>query len=348
MQNLVPLNGQPALREEIVQSYIRISFVLVVFVVISKADAFGFKPATTWQYCTLSTFLLWAIFYLFFIKVFPARYCIIRRYASVFIDLAIASLMFVIVGNLSAVFPAIFLWLIVGYGMRYGTMYSNAAMVGTTIFWGLIYKFSPYWNASPCQSIGWLVAFWVVPLYFFVIVRRLHLNLKKLSLSLAQTEQVANYDNLTQLANRSYFDQQLEQFIKKYDHLSIMIMDLDGFKRINDTFGHKQGDVVLCNVAELLRRHCDSSLIAGRLGGDEFILCSGGKTRTEVDQLCTALLLELQAESDQNNSISASIGISFFPEDGDDISHVKGFADAAMYQAKKQGKNRHVFYTLEN
>lgn len=345
MTHPIPFKEQPAVSEEKVQARIRIGFVLFVFVVMAIAPSLGLAPATMWQYGAMVVFFCWSIVYFLYIKSFPHRYCSVRRYLSIFVDLSVAAFMFIIAGELSAIFPAVFLWLIVGYGIRYGTAYSIVAMFGTAVCWGVICSLSPYWKAYSYQCVGWLVAFLLVPLYFFILIRRLHSSLKSLSDSLERTEQVANYDNLTQLANRSFFDRELMRFVETFSSLSIMIMDLDGFKKINDTYGHKEGDEVLVRVATVLKRKCCDDVIAGRLGGDEFIICAGGKDQAEIERFCKVLLRQIQDESNCNGLITASIGISFYPDAGDDISHVKGLADAAMYEAKKQGKNRHVFYS---
>lgn len=343
MSNSISFREQPSFLEEIVQARIRIGFVLVVLVVMAIAPSLGLAPATTWQYVAMATFFCWSIVYLFYIRNFPCRHCTVRRYLSIFTDLSITAFMFIIAGELSAIFPAVFLWLIVGYGIRYGTAYSNVAMLVTAVYWSLICNYSPYWSAQPYQCVGWLVAFLLVPLYFFVLVRRLHRSLKKLSETLERTEQIANYDNLTQLANRSFFDRELMRFVDTYNGLAIMIMDLDGFKKVNDTYGHKKGDEVLIRVAEILKHQCCDDVIAGRLGGDEFIICAGDKDQAEVELFCNGMLKKIHDESDSNSLITASVGISFYPDEGDDISHVKGLADAAMYEAKHQGKNRYVF-----
>lgn len=343
----LPFTEQTALVEEKTQAKIRLGFVLIVLIVITKAPLLGLAPATTWQYVVMVLFLCWSLGYHFYVKRFPNHHCAVRRFISVFMDLSITALMFVIASELSAIFPAIFLWLIVGYGIRYGTAYSNAAMFGTTIYWALIYQYSPYWNNHHYQCIGWLVAFLLVPLYFFVLVRRLHCSLKKLSIALDRTEHVANYDSLTQLANRSFFDRELQRFDETYNQLAVMIMDLDGFKMINDTYGHKEGDEVLIRVADILRRNCCDDMIIGRLGGDEFIICVGDKERSDIEALCQRLLQQIRSESDRNGLITASVGICIYPDSSSDLSQVKGYADAAMYDAKKRGKNRYAFHPTQ-
>lgn len=332
------------LRDELAQSFIRIGFIVLVFTVLVNAEKLGSNPSSHWHYLFMALFTVWSLGYCAYIKRYPSSFQRQRIFISALADSAMTALMFIVVGELSALFPVIFLWLIVGYGMRYGTEYAKVVLIVTTVCWAVVYILSPYWHDHPHHSMGWLAAFWLIPLYYFVLVRRLHTSLADLHSALKRTEHIANYDNLTQLANRSFFNIELDRFVATYDRLAVVIMDLDGFKKINDTYGHAAGDEVLIGVATLLKEISSSNVIAGRLGGDEFILSIGDLDKLKTEQLCQQLLKKIDEESHAGRAVTASVGISFYPFDSDDISQVKGFADAAMYQAKQQGKNRCVFF----
>ena len=121
-------------------------------------------------------------------------------------------------------------------------------------------------------------------------------------------------------------------------------MDLDGFKRVNDQYGHKVGDDVLKMVAKALTDCCGSDCIAGRLGGDEFIVATINCSDAELNQLAGSILTAVARMTCAYGNITASIGISRYPQEARDFSHAKALADKAMYAAKKAGKNMYLFY----
>lgn len=165
-------------------------------------------------------------------------------------------------------------------------------------------------------------------------------------------EFIAHHDALTGLANRTLlskkFDYALRLARRQGGDLAVLFFDLDQFKGINDTFGHDVGDLLLQDVA---RRFCsnlrDSDLCA-RLGGDEFILVlpeSG--TRASLTSKAEQLLSVISEPYQLNGhllSLSSSVGISQFPQDGDNFTMLVRHADAALHQAKQNGRNGFCFY----
>lgn len=172
--------------------------------------------------------------------------------------------------------------------------------------------------------------------------------------------ELAYYDDLTGLPNRaecnSRLSQQLLQARRGNGALSVLYLDLDRFKRINDTLGHGAGDRLLGIVAERLS-HClrkDSHLrssaesFVARLGGDEFVVClSTVNDIKSVSAICTRLRDVLSQPIDLNGQevfAGASIGVSRFPYDGNDAQALLQHADTALYEAKDSGRNNFVFY----
>ncbi len=165
----------------------------------------------------------------------------------------------------------------------------------------------------------------------------------------------ARHDALTGLPNRRQFERILADALEdagRHNHLlAVFFIDLDGFKRINDTLGHFMGDKVLCQVAARLEGSLRRSDSLARLGGDEFGLVLGGLAGTQDalqvgKKLLDALDLPFTVESHQM-FLSASIGISFYPRDGKSAASLEGNADAAMYRAKSRGRNQIEFYSPE-
>ncbi len=161
-----------------------------------------------------------------------------------------------------------------------------------------------------------------------------------------QLEKYANYDTLTGLPNRRYFFEKLALMIAEHKHNSrkfaLLYIDLDGFKSINDTFGHEVGDEVLITVGNRLEKGVRKTDFVARLGGDEF-----GVILYDIENLAVAETLAkkihelLQNEISMQTiqyTISASIGIAIYPDTNNGVETLVKDADAAMYAVKKSGK----------
>ena len=161
-------------------------------------------------------------------------------------------------------------------------------------------------------------------------------------------EHLAHHDSLTGLGNRLLFIDRLQHAIsnarRSGKRLALVFVDLDYFKEINDSHGHAMGDAVLRQVANLLRGATRAGDTVARLGGDEFvILYDGLDTHSDLPQIAGKLLARFQNRlliDGQEIHIQASMGISRFPEDGQDSVSLLQHADRAMYQAKRDGRNR--------
>ncbi len=172
-----------------------------------------------------------------------------------------------------------------------------------------------------------------------------------------QTEQqihrLAYFDNLTGLASRAYYHERIEVFInnanRRHEKFAFLFLDLDGFKDINDSFGHDVGDHFLKAIAERLKFVVRDNDFAARLGGDEFCIIldniAGEEGVAEVADRCLQKVNQaLQLEQHQIKP-RVSIGIAIYPRDGNNEVDLMKAADAAMYAAKQAGKQRYVFYS---
>ncbi|MDO9047059.1 MAG: EAL domain-containing protein [Methylobacter sp.] len=165
---------------------------------------------------------------------------------------------------------------------------------------------------------------------------------------------LANFDPLTGLPNRAQLNDHLKYALnlakRSNGHLTLMFLDLDHFKDINDSLGHSIGDALLIELAKRLRMALRTEDTVTRLGGDEFILLLPG-----VDAIGAAhvaqKLLDAIAESYwielYDLALTASIGIALYPEDGGDLETLSKSADAAMYRAKQEGRHCYRFFTQE-
>nr|WP_320113816.1 EAL domain-containing protein [uncultured Desulfuromonas sp.] len=168
-------------------------------------------------------------------------------------------------------------------------------------------------------------------------------------------ENLAYFDELTKLESRHYMRTNVLRQIESYPEQSIQLMfsDLDGFKKINDALGHNVGDKVLQAVAErfqdiLKNTICPKHLC--RFGGDEFVIVLFDIEQDKALEYAKKILIEIGSPINVDNYelvISASIGLAQYPQDGDNINTLLRRADAAMYQAKLEGKNTYAFYSSE-
>jgi diguanylate cyclase (GGDEF)-like protein/PAS domain S-box-containing protein len=169
---------------------------------------------------------------------------------------------------------------------------------------------------------------------------------------------LAHYDPLTGLSNRVLFQDRFKSALARARRngsmVAVLFMDLDGFKEVNDTLGHNAGDMLLSLVAGRLGGLLRETDTVGRLGGDEFAIVvpditgnGQGGARSVAEKVIVALSDPFDIDG-QKARVSASVGISLYPTDGLDVDNLINRADKAMYEAKRTGKNRFVFYHDES
>ncbi len=163
----------------------------------------------------------------------------------------------------------------------------------------------------------------------------------------------ANFDPLTGLPNRTLFTDRLIQEIRRSerneDSFALFFIDIDDFKKINDTYGHDVGDQLLKKIAERFEKNRRKSDTFARIGGDEFILIAlNVKNDIDLQKLSKkygSMFIMPFNINNQELKIGASIGVAVFPQDGTDSKTLTLSADKAMYHAKKAGKNKSCFYS---
>ncbi|KRA52661.1 hypothetical protein ASD77_13605 [Pseudoxanthomonas sp. Root65] len=200
------------------------------------------------------------------------------------------------------------------------------------------------------------VAIMGIALIVSVLDRQMHARTHHLAHSLARANeellQAALHDPLTRLPNRILLQDRIEQAIekarRKHEQFAVMFLDLDGFKGINDAYGHQAGDTLLVEVATHVRSLLRGQDTLSRLGGDEFVLVVAATDPEDaamvaqriIDAIGTTALhvhgTELQ--------VTASMGIALYPSDGDSERELMAHADAAMYHTKDNGRNGYTFF----
>lgn len=166
-------------------------------------------------------------------------------------------------------------------------------------------------------------------------------------------KKLAYYDTLTKLPNRRFFIEELNKIIEYNKELktkfSIMFLDIDKFKFVNDTYGHNIGDILLCNIARRVENVIRKDDIVARLGGDEFVILNQKINDLDiVENIASRINYVLKQEFKIENKkiyVSASIGISVYPDDALTSDDLMRRADMTMYDVKESGGDSHLFYS---
>ncbi len=296
---------------------------------------------------TIVLFTLFAILHLLYLKLFPCKYTTPRKLFAIFLDISAVSAIFGNLHQYGTPFGFLYLWIIFGNGVRFGISYLFFATFLAIIAMSIIYSLSPFWKHHTLFFLYIFFSIFILPLFIAKLLFRINKANDKLKFLLAKTLYQSTHDTLTDLLNRHRFDEILQEFASKKEPFALLFLDLDGFKLLNDTYGHHIGDQYLQEFAKLLKKVSTPTLIA-RLGGDEFALIAPlGKE--EAFQIAHKIIDTIPTISSAiihrtDIPVTVSIGIALFPEHTTDISLLKKYADEAMYAVKKKGKNDYKLY----
>ena len=178
------------------------------------------------------------------------------------------------------------------------------------------------------------------------------LDISRLKAHEEELRQIAHYDVLTGIPNRRLLQDRMRQDLararRSERQLAVCYLDLDGFKPINDKYGHAIGDLVLIEITQRIQATMREVDTLARLGGDEFVLLITELSDTdEIDKILERVLRTVSAPiliEGKEMGVTASIGVTLFPKHGIDPDTLLRCADQAMYQAKRDGRNRYVFF----
>ncbi len=198
-------------------------------------------------------------------------------------------------------------------------------------------------NGHSCKTLTFSIVFDKHALIFFEPIEENEL-LKRLNF-------MAYHDELTSLPTHALLVDRISQAFKiskrTGEKVAILFLDLDGFKRINDTFSHRRGDLVLKRISQRLKSIVREMDTVARIGGDEFVITLRVKNVKGVTRVINEIIKGISKPITIGNhrvSLSASIGVSFYPDDGNDIEELIHKADMAMYSVKTKGKGGYAFY----
>ena len=179
-------------------------------------------------------------------------------------------------------------------------------------------------------------------------IRLMHVDLLRryqehLMLRAIELEKMASHDGLTELYNRRYFYERFQEGLARArasrQTLALIVLDIDGLKKINDEYGHAVGDVMIANLAKVIEKHIRTSDVPARLGGDEFAILMPDTDKRGAFALAQRLWQELEEQPMYEHDgmrlmLNVSIGVSGFPWGGEDVDEMMHWADSDMYANK--------------
>lgn len=167
-------------------------------------------------------------------------------------------------------------------------------------------------------------------------------------------DHISNHDSLTGLPNKVFLkkivDDEINEFNPSEEHISLLAVDIDHFKYVNDSLGHEKGDQIIKQLADRITTLVDSHGIVARSGGDEFLAYLRAPDRSEITDICDAIVSTAQEAFTLDNGVynaTASVGVSFYSNDARNFDELLRHADAAMFRAKQEGRNRYRVFSAE-
>jgi len=171
------------------------------------------------------------------------------------------------------------------------------------------------------------------------------------ALQIETLEERATSDGLTGLLNQRTFRQRLTNVLSRLDTryaCAVIMADIDHFKRVNDTYGHPAGDDVLRKISKIIQKTIRKADMAGRYGGEEFVMYLHHADRDKAVQVAERLRLVIEQTrfdfGGKEVGVTASMGVACYPSDGREIRELLAHADEALYRSKQEGRNRTTLY----
>lgn len=333
------------------QALIRIVICGIGWLYVFFVNVSGKFPAGQWYLLFLASFFVLTAIGVFMLIVIWPQVSPPRRLLGMVLDFSATSYFMYVMEDKGILFFPIYLWVTVGNGLRYGTRYLYMAMAIGLASFAVVFSSSTYWNDQWGFSVGLLISLVALPLYFSSLLKQLHDQHNELKKLYEQMARYATHDSLTGLPNRKHFHDHLAETIvsAKRDRktFSVLYLDLDGFKTINDALGHGVGDQIIENTARRLEQCIRKGDMVARVGGDEFIVLLreiASFDAPKVAEKIIGVLSEPFVITSSTLYITTSIGLASYPQDGTDVNALIHNADGAMYEAKRNGKNGYRIY----
>jgi len=328
--------------DELEQSIARFGYIIVIFFILAY-----FNVVIELDIMDLDIiyilYIISSLIYFVFIKFFPNICITYRRYFILSLDIIGTTCLINYLEYYGFIFTLLYQWIILGNLVRFGKKQMYIGIVISLISITIMYFTNRYWNNQQILIIYMYLAVTIIPIFVFKLLRRLLQENRELSNLLNLVEKKSKIDTLTKLPNRFSFELEIKKYIKRHIPFALLFIDIDGFKTVNDNYGHDMGDKILQEIAKRLKDSIDKDDFAARLGGDELVVISK-KKREDVLRLAERIKENLSKPYGKIDNISASIGISYYPQHATDEFMLKRYADIAMYTIKRRGKNGYIEY----
>lgn len=340
---------------EHVQALVRIVIACIVWSYIFYFSATNrLLPGQNHALLIISIALVLAIGLFVAIVIWP-QVSSVRRVTGMVIDFSFLSYLMNLMEDRGILFFAIYLWVTIGNGLRYGTRYLYTAMIMGIAGFTAIFLSSDYWKQQWGFSAGLLIAQIALPLYFSLLLNQINKQHDELKYLYEQMARHATHDSLTSLPNRKYFYDKLADAIATAGpegrSFTVLYLDLDGFKTINDDLGHVAGDQLIERTARRIENCVRKADMVARVGGDEFVVILRDIAPTDAAKVAEKIIESLAEPfiiGGNALNVTTSIGIATYPQDGADVNTLIHSADSAMYEAKRNGKNGYRVYLAKN
>lgn len=236
----------------------------------------------------------------------------------------------------------------------YGHLFAGI-ILGNYQFWSIFtqYKVAPYEylflnSSNILYNINTISASFILVVLLFSFLYEMRYIQEMLEKKNVMLNKIANFDMLTEIRNRRSMLEEINKEISKYNELNrgffIAIADIDNFKRFNDTYGHDCGDIILKEVANILKLNAKKfSSEASRWGGEEFLILIRYDNKEEAENVCQSILNDIREfrlnYSENDINVTVTIGCAYFGKDCDNINEVLKKADINLYEGKSTTKN---------
>lgn len=282
-----------------------------------------------------------------------------RRILAIVFDQTACFVAMFLTGELGAVVAFVNLWVSLGNGIRFGVKWMALSAGLATLGWIILGMVSDYWSQHPIWIISLILLNTAIPAYVASLIRGFHDGRTKLAQYADHMEKMALKDALTGLPNRSALFDEFEKassYARRMGSaIAVLYFDLDGFKQVNDTLGHAQGDMLLRETANRANAVLRGEDVLARFGGDEFVVLlrvhdSGKRARRVAERIRQSIASIGYVDGNPVN-VTASVGIVVVS--GADAARIGAEqivheADLNMYAAKKDGKNQIVLTALSS
>jgi diguanylate cyclase (GGDEF)-like protein len=331
--------------EEVRQSYARFGYIMLIAPILIYLNNYFPQKINQLNFVYI-IFTAYAALHYIFIKYFPSSAVLPRKLLAIIADITATSFFVYYLDRYGFIFHLLYIWIIMGNGLRFGPRYLFFAMGVSITAISLIYFYSPFWHSRIYLIVYMILTAIVIPLFALLLMRRLREKNRELSKLLQLVEKQSKIDSLTGIPNRFSFELEIKRYMSRDIPFALLFIDIDGFKSVNDNYGHDVGDQVLREIARRLAQSTGKSEFFARLGGDEFVVMSRrrGEAIRNLAESIRKNLSRPYGKKGEIDNLSASIGISYFPKDTDDEFMLKRYADIAMYAVKQGGKNGYMEY----